>query len=219
MRAYRTYRSLSPKRMTRQQEQGCLYLTVVALVLYALCWLWGHPAYLVLLVLGAAAAAAARAWWSQVTRQDLLGRLSAPEHLARLTPAAFEQACAALFEAMGYRATLTAGPGDEGVDILLRRDGREYIVQCKHYPGRTVGSAEVRNLLGAQQDFGAAGAYLLTSGSFTSKARELAARNPHVYLWDGRRIRAEAAIRFAPRAARSVSRSLRPPGRPGGPRS
>lgn len=109
-----------------------------------------------------------------------------------LSPIAFEQSCAALFQQMGYRTSLTRASGDEGVDIIIQKGGRKDIVQCKHYFGRGVGNAEVRDMIGAKHDFGASNAYLLTSGFFTQPARDLEARNAGVHLWDQKQIIASA---------------------------
>ena len=121
--------------------------------------------------------------WLELTRQSWVGRLAVPQHMARLSPTDFEVACAALFQSMGFNTSLTRTTGDDGVDIILSRNGRKDIVQCKHYFNRTVGNVEVRNLLGAKQDFEATEAYLLTSGSFSGPAWELARRNAGIHLW------------------------------------
>ena len=116
--------------------------------------------------------------------RTLVGRLAFYEHMQQLSWAEFEQACAALFRGLGYEASLTSEIGDAGVDIVLRREGQRDIVQCKHWKERAVGSPAVRELLGAKQDFGAADAYLVTSGFFSESARALARRNKGLHLWD-----------------------------------
>jgi restriction system protein len=45
----------------------------------------------------------------------------------------FEYYMASVFEALGYNATILAGAGDQGVDLLLRRDHELVAVQCKNY--------------------------------------------------------------------------------------
>jgi HJR/Mrr/RecB family endonuclease len=57
-----------------------------------------------------------------------------------LDGAKFEQEVALLWEGRGYKVQRTGRSGDEGVDIVLTRDGAKIIVQCKaqrnHVPQR-----------------------------------------------------------------------------------
>ena len=50
---------------------------------------------------------------------------------------AFEQWVADKMETHGWRVDVTAGSGDQGLDIIARRDGRKIGVQCKRYDGRS----------------------------------------------------------------------------------
>jgi restriction system protein len=60
----------------------------------------------------------------------------------------FEQELACLFGQEGYRVELTPTSGDAGIDIVLRRDGRTILVQCKRT--RTpIGPSAARELYGA----------------------------------------------------------------------
>lgn len=177
-----------PKR-SRREEQGCWILVLAAAGIVFLVWLWDtHPVYFVLGVLLAIVSLGLYLWLEHRVRQEarktLVGRLAVPDQMAQLSPLEFESACAALFSSLGYRTSLTSTSGDEGVDIFLYRQLRRDIAQCKHYLSSTVGSPEVRDLLGAKQDFGAENAYLLTSGDFSRPALELARRNHGLHLWD-----------------------------------
>lgn len=134
-----------------------------------------------------------RIWWRRRTAEMLLTRLAFADRTRGLSPVAFEEACAALFAREGYRASVTPPSGDDGVDIILRKDGAKSIAQCKHWPDGSVGAPEVRELLGAKQDFGAVQAFMVTSGFFTGPARELARRNEGLVLWDGETLRGLAS--------------------------
>ncbi|MEZ4619256.1 MAG: restriction endonuclease [Caldilineaceae bacterium] len=111
----------------------------------------------------------------------LLPRLSNPKSkraknsLNDLSPVDFERFIAQLYRNMGYQAKVTKQSRDHGIDVYAKRLthlGTEIvIIQCKHYPTRTVGEAEVRNLLGAWQEFREAQyAVLVTSGTFSNDA-------------------------------------------------
>jgi HJR/Mrr/RecB family endonuclease len=104
------------------------------------------------------------------------------QKLDDLTPLEFEHFVANLYEKMGYRTELTSQSHDHGIDIIGRRQGpfgiEKIIVQCKHYPGGTVGEAVVRDLIGAWQNHrDAKTAILATSGRFSSGAVIMAQRH------------------------------------------
>jgi restriction system protein len=104
----------------------------------------------------------------------------------------FERGCAVLFEHRGYSVSLTPPSRDGGVDIVVRKDGRKGVAQCKHRRSECVKVSEVRVLLGAKQDFGADQAWMLTSGLVSHDAREFVRRNAGVHIWDADTIAALA---------------------------
>ena len=59
----------------------------------------------------------------------------------------FERAVAALYRAQGYEAEVSKEGGDGGIDLLLRKDGEETIVQCKAH-NKAVAPAVARDLYG-----------------------------------------------------------------------
>jgi hypothetical protein len=101
----------------------------------------------------------------------------------------FENLVADLYTRRGFAAKVTSRTRDHGVDIIARRRSDigvdRLIIQCKHYPGGTVGEAEVRDLIGAWQEHrDATHAVLVTSGRFSNGAVHLAERN-RIGLEDG----------------------------------
>lgn len=177
--------------MTRREKRDTSHAIKVIVVLAVLVF-YGKPEwreYLPLVGAIAAGTAVAAAiiyvWWRRRTNELLLGQLAFEDRMKRLTWQEFERACAVLFERRGYRASLTDEGADDGIDIRLWKDGRSEVAQCKHYPDGHVGAPQVRELLGAREDFGAERAYLLTSGFFSRPARDLAERNRGLILWDG----------------------------------
>lgn len=87
----------------------------------------------------------------------------------------FEQLVGEAFRQRGFAVAERGGTGDGGVDLVLRRGGERYLVQCKHWRAATVGVPVVRELYGAMAAEGATGGYVVTSGEFTRDAREFAA--------------------------------------------
>lgn len=89
----------------------------------------------------------------------------------------FEKELANLYRALGYEASLTAWCGDDGVDIQLRKDGRNIIVQCKAH-NKPVGASVVRELFGSLHHFKADEAILACTAGFTSSAIKFAREKP-----------------------------------------
>ena len=106
-----------------------------------------------------------------------------------LSPTDFEDAVCELFRAMGYAVRLTGRTRDGGFDIEGKRTtetGEErVVVECKHYPGGTVGTDTVRKLAGVllrRPDIHRA--MLVTSGRFSADCQK-EARETRVGLVDG----------------------------------
>lgn len=78
---------------------------------------------------------------------------------------------------------------DGGIDLKLRLEGQYVLVQCKHWNAKQVTHNAVHELLGIKINEGGTGAILITSGEFTSAARQAATRQGHVELIDGDALR------------------------------
>jgi restriction system protein len=85
------------------------------------------------------------------------------------------------------RETGKNGP-DGGIDLIARKDGETYVVQCKQWRSMQVGLPVVRELYGAMAAEGAVGGFVVTSGTFTKPAREFAAGR-NVQLVDGKMLK------------------------------
>jgi restriction system protein len=70
------------------------------------------------------------------------------------------------------------------VDLIARKDGETYLVQCKQWRSVQVGVPVVRELYGAMAAEGAVGGFVVTSGTFTQPARAFASGR-NVQLVDG----------------------------------
>jgi restriction system protein len=85
----------------------------------------------------------------------------------------------------GYAVQETGANGpDGGVDLIARKDGEAYLVQCKQWRAVQVGVPVVRELYGAMAAMGAVGGFVITSGTFSKPAREFASGR-NLQLIDG----------------------------------
>ena len=100
---------------------------------------------------------------------------------ADLSGVEYEQYCARLLERSGWSVRLTAGSGDQGVDILAEREGRRVVVQCKMYSS-PVGNKAVQEVVGARGLEKADVAAVVSNASYTPAAKQLAQANAVLLL-------------------------------------
>jgi hypothetical protein len=92
----------------------------------------------------------------------------------------FEQWVAGRLELHGWRAEVTAGSGDQGLDIIARRDGRKIGIQCKRYDG-AVGNKAVQEAFSGRAFHRVDTAVVITTGRYTESAKALS-RKTGVHL-------------------------------------
>lgn len=90
----------------------------------------------------------------------------------------FEQEVAKLFILQGYKATVTKGSGDGGVDIILKKDGYTAIAQCKHHQN-PVPPEPIRALWGCKDDFNADEVILVASSGITQAGADFISNKPN----------------------------------------
>ncbi|MEV6347632.1 restriction endonuclease [Actinoplanes sp. NPDC051851] len=93
-----------------------------------------------------------------------------------MTGTQFEHFTARLMRASGFRGVrVIGGSGDMGADVVARTpDGRRVVVQCKRFAGN-LGSPHVQRFAGTAREIHRADvALLVTTGSPTAQAREVA---------------------------------------------
>ncbi len=125
---------------------------VVAAVTLAILWGWSSSAVNgnawlgVLVLLGLAVAVV---WLVHClsgpktpTARELAGRF---ELVGAMSGPQFEAFVADLFRAMGHRATVLGGAGDQGVDVIVDYEGQRVAVQCKNYK-RAVGNEPLQEV-------------------------------------------------------------------------
>lgn len=99
------------------------------------------------------------------------------EYWMSLSGTEFEQELGKLYEQQGYHVQRTPASGDQGVDLILIKEGKKTVVQCKAHKA-PVGPAIVRELYGSMVAFHAENAILACTGGFTKGVREFAKGKP-----------------------------------------
>lgn len=95
----------------------------------------------------------------------------------------FEELTCDILASNGFDiAENTQASGDFGVDVLARKDGISYAIQCKHYTS-PVGIEAVQQVYAGRAYYECHVAMVLTNQYFTSSARKLADKLG-VVLWD-----------------------------------
>ena len=105
----------------------------------------------------------------------------------------FERELAALFQRRGYQVQSTPSSGDQGIDLIARKNGKTTIVQCKRHKS-PVGPAIARELYGSLIASRADRAILACTGGFTRGVKEFVKDKPITLIdaWDI--IKVEASI-------------------------
>jgi restriction system protein len=97
------------------------------------------------------------------------------EQLHKLSWRDFELLVSEFFRRRGFSVKEVGGGGpDGGVDLIISSGTDRYVVQCKKWKARKVDVTTVRELYGVMAAMSAAGAFVVTSGTFTDEARRFA---------------------------------------------
>jgi restriction system protein len=100
----------------------------------------------------------------------------------------FEHFVGELFTRLSYSIEVTGGPGDGGVDLIVSKEGRRYLVQCKKYREWKVSLSQVRDFYGAMTANRSINVgYFVTTGIFTLEAIRFA-EDKNIDLIDGSRL-------------------------------
>ena len=104
-------------------------------------------------------------------------------HVDQMEGREFEFFCSDLLKANGfYQVEVTPGSGDQGVDILAKKDEVKYAIQCKCYSS-PLGNSPIQEVHAGKSFYGCHVAVVITNSTFTQGARTLAERTG-VLLWD-----------------------------------
>ncbi len=95
----------------------------------------------------------------------------------------FEAFCAELLQKNGFENVIvTSGSGDQGIDILCRKEEVKYGIQCKCY-SKDIGNKAVQEAYSGAQFYKCHVPVVMTNRDFTSGARS-AAEKTNVLLWN-----------------------------------
>ncbi|WP_051556684.1 restriction endonuclease [Alkalihalobacterium bogoriense] len=104
-----------------------------------------------------------------------------------MTGEEFEKFLVEILGNLGFRANVTKKSGDQGVDIVAKRNSKIYAIQAKRYSGK-VGNKAVQEVVSGKEYYGADVSWVITNSSFTQSAVNLAAKT-NTLLWDGYRLK------------------------------
>lgn len=95
----------------------------------------------------------------------------------------FEEEVAKVFRLNDYTADVTQKVSDGGIDILMYKDNKKIIVQCKHY-GEPVSVSVARELNGVRDDFQADELILVASSGVTKSCKDFVSNKPYFKVYD-----------------------------------
>lgn len=98
------------------------------------------------------------------------------EEISKMSGYEFEHHCALLLRESGFEVTVTQASGDQGVDIVAKKNGDVMAVQCKRQES-PVGNKAVQEVSSGRRHYGAHYAVVVTNSTFTQAAKELARTN------------------------------------------
>jgi restriction system protein len=102
----------------------------------------------------------------------------------------FEDLVVAYYGNLGYQVDHTGrDAADGGVDVVLAKGGRRWLVQCKHYRSQWIEEKPLRELLGLVTSRKASGGIFVACGVFDDAALAFAKANPNLQLVGGEQLR------------------------------
>lgn len=96
----------------------------------------------------------------------------------------FETLIGRMLRERGFDVLGTPATGDQGADLIAKKDGRTIIIQAKCYQG-SVGNKAVQEVISALIYYGGDEGWVITNSFFTTSAKALAQKS-NVKLIDGR---------------------------------
>jgi restriction system protein len=160
------------------QVQGSVFGAMLGILL-------GFAQYIVPIVCVAAAAVSAFRANVRTKLFNDVAESTAADRLNSMSWQQFELVVGEGFRRQGYAVGEPGGGGpDGGIDLVARKDGEKFLVQCKQWRALKVGVSVVRELYGAMAADGASGGFVVTSGRFTDEAKAFASGR-NIELLDG----------------------------------
>lgn len=113
------------------------------------------------------------------------GNRRSSETASKMSGIDFETFLVKLLRENGF-SDITGTPviGDQGADLIAKRNGKKIIIQAKCYEG-AVGNKAVQEVAAAVRFYGGDEGWVMTNSTFTKSAKELAQKTG-IKLFDGR---------------------------------
>ncbi|MBA3486809.1 MAG: restriction endonuclease [Lysobacter sp.] len=119
--------------------------------------------------------AAAVSFFRRRQRRELLETRTGLDSLAGMTWRQFETLVAEAYRRRGFSVEETGqGGADGGIDLILRKNGRVELVQCKQWRNRQVSAPTVREMWGLRDHHRADAVRIVCIGEFTRDALDFA---------------------------------------------
>lgn len=112
-------------------------------------------------------------------RRRLLEAQTGLDSVRAMNWKAFELLVGEAFRRQGYTVEETGlGGADGGIDLLLRKQGKRVLVQCKQWRSRQVPVTVVREMFGLLNHHDASAVIIVSTGEYTADARRFATGKP-----------------------------------------
>lgn len=112
-------------------------------------------------------------------KRELLDRQTSIDSIRSLSWKQFEELIGEAFRRRGYSVSENYKSGaDDGIDLILKKDGTTYIVQCKNWRDWKVDVKVVREMYGIMTAKHADAVIIVCSGKFTEPAQDFARDKP-----------------------------------------
>jgi restriction system protein len=137
-------------------------------------------------------------------REHLLETQTGLDSLRAMSWREFEMLVGEAFRRQGYAIQETGlGGADGGIDLILLKDGKTTLVQCKQWKTRRVDVKVVREMFGLLAHHGAASVKIVAVGDYTADAQRFA-QGKAIELIHGEALRAMVQGVQTPTASRQV---------------
>jgi len=131
------------------------------------------------MALGICWAGALISFFRQRSRRRLLDTQTGLDSLHAMSWREFEMLVGEAFRRRGYAIQETGlGGADGGIDLILRKDGKTTLVQCKQWKTQRVDVKVVREMFDLLAHHGAAAVKIVAVGDYTGDARRFAQGKP-----------------------------------------
>ncbi len=160
--------------------------------------------------LAACWAAAGVSAYRRSKRNTLFETQTGLASLTKLSWQEFEMLAGESFRRRGFTVEETGlGGKDGGIDLIVRKDGRTELVQCKQWKNRQITIATVREMWGLKTHHGADGVHIVCIGDFTPDAAAFSSGKP-IQLVTGEALLEMIRAAKATPAAALVSAAVNP---------